>query len=54
MKYHLTPVRMDTSTSIQIINDGAGVEEREPSYTVGINANWYSHSGKQYRDSFKN
>ena len=29
MKYHLTPVRMDTSTSIQIINDGAGVEERD-------------------------
>ena len=25
----------------------------EPSYTVGGNGNWYSHSGKQYRDSSK-
>ena len=22
---------------------GEGVEKREPSYTIGMNANWYSH-----------
>ena len=26
------------------------VEKREPSYTVGGNANWYSHYGKQCGD----
>ena len=25
-----------------------GVEQREPSYTVGGNVNWYSHYGEQY------
>ena len=24
------------------------LEKREPSYTVGENANWYSHYGKLY------
>ena len=32
MRYHFTPVRM-------AINAGEGVEKREPSYTVGGNAN---------------
>lgn len=27
---------------------GKDVEKGEPSYTAGGNANWYSHSGKQY------
>ena len=36
------------------INAGEGVEKREPSYTVGGNANWYSHYGEQCGDSFKN
>jgi len=31
-----------------------GVEKREPSYTVGGNANWFSHYGQQYGDFFKN
>ena len=38
MRYHFMPVRMaaiQTSTS----NAGKGVEKREPSYTVGGNAN---------------
>ena len=38
MRYHFTPVRMaaiQNSTS----NAGEGVEKREPSYTVGGNAN---------------
>ena len=37
MRYHFTPVRM---AAIQkSINAGEGVEKREPSYTVGGNAN---------------
>ena len=36
--------------SLQVINVGEGVEEREPSYTVGGNANY----GEQCGDSFKN
>ena len=39
MRYHLTPVRMAASKSLQAINAGEGVEKREPSYTVGGNAN---------------
>ena len=27
--------------------------KREPSYTVGGNVNWYSHSGEQYGGSLK-
>ena len=40
--------------SLQAINAGEGVDKREPSYTVGGNANQYSHYGKQCGDSFKN
>ena len=29
-------------------------EKREPSYTVGGNADWYSHYGKQCGDFLKN
>ena len=29
------------------------VKKGEPSYAVGGNANWYSHSGKQYGGSSK-
>ena len=42
------------SKSLQGINAGEGVEKREPSYTVGGNANQYSHSGEQCGDSLKN
>ena len=34
------------SKSLQAINVGEGVEKCEPSYTVGGNANQYSHYGK--------
>ena len=34
--------------SLQITNAGEGMEKREPSYTVGVNVNWYNHYGKQY------
>ena len=30
------------------------VEKLEPLYTVGRNAKWYSHYGKQYSGSSKN
>ena len=38
MRYY-TPIRMAASKSLQAINAGEGVEKREPSYTVGGNAN---------------
>ena len=36
------------------INAGEGVDKMEPSYTVGGNANSYSHYGEQCGDSLKN
>ena len=32
---------------------GEGVEKAEPSYAVGGNASWYSHSEKQYEVPLK-
>ena len=52
MRYHLTPVRMaiiHKSTRV-----GVNVEKGEPQCTVGGNADWYSHCGKQYGDTSKN
>ena len=39
MRYHYTPVRIAGIQSLQAVNAGEGVEKREPSYTVGGNAN---------------
>ena len=39
MRYHFTPVRMAAIQNLQTINAGEGMEKREPSYTVGGNAN---------------
>ena len=39
MRYHLMPIRWLLSKNLQKINAGEGVEKREPSYTVGGNAN---------------
>ena len=39
MRYHLTPVRMAIIKKLQTINAGEGVEQREPSCTVGGNVN---------------
>ena len=39
IRYHYTPVRMAAIQKLQAINAGEGVEKREPSYTVGGNAN---------------
>ena len=46
MRYHLTQVRMTMSKSLQTINAGEGMEKKEPSYTFGGDANWYSHYGE--------
>ena len=34
-----------------MINAGEVVVKRELSYSLGGNANWYSHCGEQYRGS---
>ena len=39
MRYHFTPVRMASIKKSTRINAGEGVDKREPSYTVGGNAN---------------
>ena len=44
-------VRMTVIEKCITINEG--VEKKEPSYTVGVNENWYSHYGDQCGDSFK-
>ena len=43
-----------TQKILQTINPGEGIEKREPSCTVGSNANWHSHNGEQYGASLKN
>ena len=53
VRYHLTPVRM-AAIKKSTMSAGEGVEKREPSYTVGGNAHWYSHYGEQCGDSLKN
>ena len=39
VKYHYMPVIMAAFQNIQAINVGEGMKKREPSYTVGGNAN---------------
>ena len=39
MRYHLTVVRMAITKNLETINAGEGVEQREPSCTVGGNVN---------------
>ena len=39
MRYHFTPVRMAAIQKSTSKSAGEGVEKREPSYTVGGNAN---------------
>ena len=51
--YHLMPVRM-AAIKKTTMNAEEVVEKREPSYTVGGSANWYSHYGEQCGDSLKN
>ena len=51
MRYHLTLLRMAIIKNLQTINAREGAEKREASYTVGGDANWYSHYGEQYGGS---
>ena len=45
VRYHYTPVRMAAIQSLKAINAREGVDKKEPSYTVGGNANQNSHYG---------
>ena len=51
---HLTRVRMAVIKKFTKNKCWRGVEKRESFYSVGRNANWYSHCGEQCGDSFKN
>ena len=48
MRYHLTSVRMAIINESNKCNEH--VEKGEPLCTVGVNADWCSHYGKQYGD----
>ena len=52
-KDHLTPVRMTKSKTQKPTSAGEDVKKTESSCTVGGNANWCSHCGKQHGDSSK-
>ena len=54
MRYHLIQSEWPPSKNLQTINAGEDVAKRKPSYTVGGNANWYSHCAEQCGDSLKN
>ena len=43
-----------SSESLQTMNAGEGVGEREPSCTAGGKVNWYNHYGRQYAGSLRN
>ena len=53
MRYHLTPVRMAiiSKSKPSAVKD---VEKGEPFGTVGGDAYWCSHCGKQYGDTSEN
>ena len=53
IRYHLYQSEWPLSKSLQTINAGKRMEERERSCIVGGNVNWYSHYGRWYWDSLK-
>ena len=54
MRYRLTLVRMAVFKKSTNNKCWRRYGQKEPSYTVGGNANWCSHYGKRYRSSLKN
>ena len=54
MRCFLPPIRMAIIKESTDNKCSAGVEKREPSYTVDGNVNWRSHYGGQYGGSSKN
>ena len=54
MRYHSNWSEWPSSKSLQTIKAEEGVGEREHSWTVGGNVDWYNHYGRWYGDSFKN
>ena len=53
MRCHLMPVRMAAITKSTNNKRQRGCGEKEPSYAVGGNVNWYSHYGEQCGNSLK-
>ena len=54
MRYQLTPVRMTKNKKVQETSVGGDVEKKKPPCTIGGNANWCSHCGKQCELPSKN
>ena len=54
MRYHLILLRMATIKKSTNNKCGEVTEKREPSYTVGGNANWYNHGENSMEFSLKN
>ena len=54
MRHHLTLVGMAIIKSQLTANAGEGEEKRDPAFTVGGNATWYKHCGKQYGGTSEN
>ena len=54
MRYHLTLVKTAVINKSKTTSVGKDVEKGEPFCTVGRNADWCSHCGKQYGDTSKN
>ena len=56
MRYHVTTITMTIIHKASIIHKtsaGEDMEQGEPQCTVGGDANWCSHCGKQYGGSSK-
>ncbi|KAL6081158.1 hypothetical protein STEG23_016403 [Scotinomys teguina] len=54
LRYHLTPVRMAKIKTLGTVHVGEDVEQEEHFSTVGGNADWYNHYGKQYGEFSEN